>query len=139
MPSRIEGGERLRLAFRVMPRNVRRKVNRAAVATGARVGAKAARKAAPRGATGRLAGSITSSRDRRTRGTAVVRYNIGPSSTGFYGRFLELGTRFITARPWLGPAIEGARSDMLRKCGQIWGRGVEREMRKLAGAPRRGR
>ena len=139
MPSRIEGGDRLQLAFRVLPRNLRRKINRSAVAAGAKVGVKAVRRAAPRGATGRLAGSITSSRDRRTRGTAVVRYNIGPSRAGFYGRFLELGTRFIGAKPWLEPAIDGARSEMLRKCGKIWGRGVEREMRKLAGAPRRGR
>ena len=138
MPSRIEGGERLRLAFRVLPRNLRRKINRAAVAGGARVGAKAAREAAPR-RTGTLAGSIVTSRDKRSRGRGLVRYLIGPSSRGFYGRFRELGTRFQAARPWLAPAIEEARPDMFRKCGKIWGRGVEREMRKLAGAPRRGR
>jgi HK97 gp10 family phage protein len=38
------------------------------------------------------------------------RYVVGPTRSGFYGSFLEWGTRFITARPWMRPAFaQGAQ------------------------------
>jgi HK97 gp10 family phage protein len=39
------------------------------------------------------------------------RYLVGPTRRGFYGYYLEWGTRFIAARPWMRPAFaQGAQS-----------------------------
>lgn len=59
--------------------------------------------AAPR-KTGRLAGSL-----RRIVGTKNAQtYGIVGTSDpqAFYGRFHEFGTRFLSARPWVHPALQ---------------------------------
>lgn len=55
--------------------------------------------------TGTLARSITSRRDFAT--ATKVRYVVGTAV--FYAPFVEFGTRFMAAQPYLGPALEAAR------------------------------
>lgn len=79
--------------------------------------ARAASSHAPRSATGShgrgpgfLAASIIwLSRPRTT--SAIV----GIRSAAFYWKFLEFGTRFISARPFLRPAADGERADHRRR------------------------
>lgn len=40
------------------------------------------------------------------RGVSLI---IGPTEEAWYGKFLELGTKFIAARPWMVPAFERHR------------------------------
>jgi HK97 gp10 family phage protein len=59
---------------------------------------------------GTLAGSLQVQYRKPTRKLSQ-RYVIGPTSAGFYGRFLEWGTRNLSARPWMRPAFaSGAQS-----------------------------
>src|SRR5262245_22663248 len=55
--------------------------------------------------TGRLAGAIEVEVQRRVRRGAVVT-RIGPSREGFYAKFIEFGTRFMAAQPFMRPAID---------------------------------
>jgi HK97 gp10 family phage protein len=52
--------------------------------------------------TGTLAASVTRARQKGQVYAAVV--NVKTRKDGYYGRFLELGTSKMPARPWLGPA-----------------------------------
>jgi HK97 gp10 family phage protein len=70
---------------------------------------------APRGETGRLRGSLTASA-RGLSGRVVM------EGDAFYWRFLEYGTRYIAARPFVRPAaeaeanaVEGRIRDMVAK------------------------
>jgi len=47
--------------------------------------------------------TISNARGQDARETAVA---VGPSKAGFYGSFLELGTKFIHARPFVRPAFD---------------------------------
>lgn len=51
---------------------------------------------------------------------------------GFWGLFLEFGTRHQQARPWFRPAVAEARGDAIDKLAEALGRGIEREADKLA-------
>jgi HK97 gp10 family phage protein len=55
--------------------------------------------------TGQLSGNITISKQ----GRVPYSVRIGPSGAGFYGRFLEYGTRKMGARPFVRPAFDGVR------------------------------
>lgn len=57
---------------------------------------------------GTLRDSIHASRAFAKRGT--VEYHVGPSAKGFYGRFVEYGTRFQPKRPFLRPAADAKES-----------------------------
>src|SRR5690625_2828379 len=62
--------------------------------------------AAPKGDTGNLIDSITKTEVKNGE------VEVGPSSDGFYGKFIEFGfynkrvKRQIPPRPWMGPAFE---------------------------------
>jgi len=47
--------------------------------------------------------TISAARGTDVRETAVA---VGPSKAGFYGSFLELGTKFLQARPFVRPAFD---------------------------------
>jgi HK97 gp10 family phage protein len=53
------------------------------------------------------------------------------TSQAWYGMFIEFGTRFIRATPWLRPAFETTKSAVLKKIEQILWRGIKREAKKL--------
>jgi len=65
-------------------------------------------------------------RRRNIRGSRVYTGN------AFWGVFLELGTRFITAKPWFRPAISTGSDAALNAIKSALGRGVDREAAKLA-------
>ncbi|MET3507036.1 HK97-gp10 family putative phage morphogenesis protein [Halalkalibacter oceani] len=68
--------------------------------------------------TGTLKGSIAVS------DPANGEVEVGPSDKGFYGRFLEFGTRKMRARPFMGPAFEQSKSKIEQKMAETVRRGL---------------
>ena len=147
---RLEGVEELDQLLRKLPQKVGDKVMAGAVRAGANVIRKAASDLAPVRAeetlrrinpakkTGefRLPGFLKrniivqriKAPDRKT-----VRFLIGPIREAYYGMFVEFGTRFMSAQPFLRPAFDREKRNAVTKMGQHLGRSVLREARKLAG------
>ncbi len=83
-----------------------------AVLAGAEIVRQDASDRAPRD-TGELSANIVKEMDKKSqKGEAVVR--IGPHEKIFYGRFVELGTVKMNARPFLFPALESNRAVVRR-------------------------
>lgn len=71
---------------------------------------------APRN-TGRLAGSIAISKQGREKYSV----RIGPTISGFYGRFIEYGTSRMGAQPFMRPAFDSVRPQVQTAIGEaIW-------------------
>lgn len=51
----------------------------------------------------------------------------------FWGMFLEFGTRRMAARPFMRPAFDSSKGEVLARVGREMGIGVEREAVRLAG------
>lgn len=49
----------------------------------------------------------------------------------FWGNFIELGTRYIAAKPWFLPAFKSAQEKMLNELRIKLAAGIEREAKKL--------
>lgn len=84
---------------------------------------------------GRLPGYLRSSikvKRKKERNRDRITMVVGPSKWGFYGRFLELGTRHIAAREWLGPALEKTASDVIETMKQEIRAGIEKIVRTAA-------
>ncbi len=66
----------------------------------------------------------------RTPHSATVVVTVGKA---FWGLFVEFGTRFMAARPFLRPAFEARKMEALNRLGQSLGEQIEKAARKLAG------
>ncbi len=66
--------------------------------------------------------------------SASVAVTVGKA---FWGMFLEFGTRFMAARPFLRPAFESKKYEALKVFGQELGAGIEKAAIKLAGPYRK--
>src|SRR5678816_2791758 len=64
---------------------------------------------------GHLSGDIIISGAGQRNDLNSVRLLIGPSRDSFYGLFLEIGTAFITARPFLDPAFTQMQQTAMEK------------------------
>lgn len=125
---KIEGAAEIQKVLDSLAPRVRGKVMVAALRSGGNVirtsakqripirsepGAKAFRKG---GSKGRLPGfGRASVIVRKVRGGDIV--EVGASKRAFYLRFLEFGTRFISARPWLRPAFDETGAAVLERIG----------------------
>jgi hypothetical protein len=78
---------------------------------------------------GRLRDNITI---RKVRGTNQhqIKFAVGVGDA-FWGMFLEFGTRFMAARPWMRPAFDAAASRVIDQIGSLLGKGIEREGKRL--------
>jgi len=70
--------------------------------------------------TGELSRSIESPKARKSKG-AVVDIVGGK----FYGRFLEFGTKYMTARPWVAPVMDGKGQQILDEFVDRIGKAIE--------------
>jgi len=118
----VKGLKELDDFLRTLPEQIQRKALVQATAAGARVIRDSARGRVPVGhhppikvgkkATkarlpGFLRASIGTWRIKNgARGT--VTYGVGARGYAFYGKFLEFGTKYISARPFLRPALDAA-------------------------------
>lgn len=62
--------------------------------------------------------------------SATVVVTVGKA---FWGMFVEFGTRFMAARPFLRPAFESKKMDALNRLGKALGEEIEKATKKLAG------
>jgi len=82
-------------------------MQREGLVKGMKVGAELVRSTAAHKAprlTGKLADSMTVKVEQG--GVAEVRALIGPGKDAFYGRYVEFGTKYQPARPFLRPALD---------------------------------
>lgn len=121
----VIGVRELNRALRALPEDIRRNALNEIADAGAAVVEEEARRRAPRGRTGKLADSINRSPDPTS--STPGNYVVGPSAgvmasrkEGFYGLFLEKGTRDrvrknggrtgrVRALHWLRKSLEGSR------------------------------
>ena len=65
-------------------------------------------------------------------GKKQMRVFVGAGPEGFYGRFLEYGTRFMPAKPWLRPALHAAFSPVLQAARTEIDSGLDKTVREVA-------
>lgn len=65
-------------------------------------------------------------------GKRQMRVFVGAGPEGFYGRFLEYGTRNMPAKPWLRPALHAAFSPVLEAARSEIGEGIDKTVREVA-------
>lgn len=66
----------------------------------------------------------------RTPHSATVVVTVGKA---FWGLFVEFGTRFMSARPFMRPAFESKKMEALNRLGESLGEQIEKAAKKLAG------
>ena len=99
----VDGFDELNAALRSVGNRATGLVLEKAARAGAEVIAAEARRLAPR-KTGALAEGIAVEPGRLQQGRA--QYSIGYGKKTWYGRLIELGTKFMPARPFLRPAMD---------------------------------
>ncbi len=122
----IQGIEQLESKLAELERVVRRKMLTVALKEAAEITRARAADLAPvlkeldkRREAGRLkAHEIVSVSQQSDSNTAVVR--VGPDKTAFYGLFEEIGTAHATADPFLGPAYEETKEEVLAKMSALF-------------------
>ncbi|MDA8212163.1 MAG: HK97 gp10 family phage protein [Clostridia bacterium] len=120
----VKGLKELKQALEKVGQNVE-EVLVEAVMAGAKVIEKASKDKAPV-KTGKLKRSIGVKLKERTPYNAIA--TIGPNDEGFYGTFVELGTKKMAAKPFLRPAfdenVQEARKEIRRVLKEAVERGV---------------
>lgn len=140
--STLEGFDDLQKGLKDLPRKVEKRVLQNAVMAAGRIWLKAVKARAPEhhGKQSKASQNYGTIREnlRLIRlkfglpdGTKGARVDTGDA---FWSIFLELGTRFISARPFMAPAIESAREEALAKMADNLGKGIEKEAAKMKGA-----
>lgn len=134
MGSTFTGGDAAAKVLKKLPGKVRGKVMLNATRQGATVIRRQARNNVKRyKRTGTLHKSIAAVRRRRGVPAGSIVIEIGARGDGFYGSFLEFGTRNQPARPWLRPAFDVAVPVALAKIRQALGKQILKEALKLSG------
>ena len=121
---RIEGWEELERKLRQLGETINeRELLEGALMDGAEIVKASMQRTAPY-RTGQLQESIEISK----KGREKYSVRIGPSGSGFYGRFLEYGTSRVAARPFARPAFDAVHNEVQQAIEQsIW-----REVEKAA-------
>lgn len=148
----IKGLKELDDFLRQLPEQIQRKALVQATAAGARVirdGArgrvpvraipsgpiKVGKKATKARLPGYLRASIGTWRIKKA-AKGTVTYGVGARGYAFYGKFLEFGTKYITARPFLRPALDALHLWAIEAVASVLRQKVEKEIAKQSRAPR---
>jgi HK97 gp10 family phage protein len=138
---KIEGLESLQKAFSLLPQRVAVKAASKAVRAGANVILKAARMKVPVD-TGNLKKSIAVKVLNKRRDAMQVAAIIGPrvvnrrskaKHDGFYGFFVEYGTKKVRSQPFMRPAYDENKVAAQQAIMDIVGEAIEREAQALYG------
>lgn len=134
----FSGLEGLEKALRELPQEVAGKVLSAALRKAATPMAQAAAASAPRsanpGRNGHMADSIRlrTFRDSSSVNDLEVNLALGPDGNHFYGSFGEFGTVHEAAHPFMRPAFDGYKDQVIATLGtELWA-GIERATKRLA-------
>lgn len=127
----IKGFAELESALKALPDRVAKKIAQQSMRKGAVVIQRDAKSRVAR-LTGNLRANIVV-RLRRRQSTAPVTYSIGWTTKAFYGSFLEFGTRFMRARPFLRPAADESFGEVVSTIGRDMGPRLVAEFKRLMG------
>ena len=142
----VKGLKELDEFLKRLPEQIQRKALMQATAAGARVLRDSARGRVPvranppspikvsKGATkGRMPGFLRASIGtwRIKKGASgTVTYGVGSRGYAFYGKFLEFGTKYITARPFLRPALDSSYLWAIEAVASVLKQKIEKEIAK---------
>lgn len=102
-------------ALQELPKNIQKNIMVGATRASANVVSDEAKRLVPK-KTGKLKKSIGLTK-RRDKNKNIITFSVSPRSggknDGFYGRFVELGTSKMNAKPFLRPAAENKTEDAL--------------------------
>ncbi len=123
--------KKLLKALDKLPKNIQKNVMVGATRAGAKVVSDEAKRLAPRD-TGTLEKSIGITKRKSKRGqiTFSVSPRKGGKNDGFYGRFIELGTSKMIARPFLRPALEKSQDEVLEASKEYIAKRLPKEVAK---------
>ena len=128
---KVDMGDLLK-KLRTLPEKVQKNVLTGAVRAGAKPIVKEAKRLVPV-RTGNLKKSIGVNK-RRTVGT-VVRFSISPRKggkyDGYYGAFVEFGTKKMAPRPFMRPAFEAKGEESIDAVREYIAKRLEKELKKL--------
>ncbi len=124
--------KKLLKALKKLPLNIERNVMVGATRAGAKVVSDEAKRLVPV-KLGRLKKSIGITKRKTRRGitTFSVSPRKGAKLDGFYGRFIELGTSKMTAKPFLRPALEKSVDEVLRASKEYIAKRLPKEVAKV--------
>jgi HK97 gp10 family phage protein len=137
LKTQITGASEINKVLKQLPDRTQKRQLQAAARKGANVIRDAAVARAPFG-TEQAAGKYGHLRDNikvtaaRGNNASSVRVVIN-TGKAFWGNFLEFGTRFISARPFMRPALDETAGKAIGEVGKALGKGVEKEAAILAG------
>ena len=123
--------KKLLKALDKLPKNIQKNVMVGATRAGAKIVSDEAKRLAPRD-TGTLEKSIGITKRKSKRGqiTFSVSPRKGGKNDGFYGRFIELGTSKMIARPFLRPALENTPDEVLEASKEYIAKRLPKEVAK---------
>lgn len=128
---KIDMGDLLK-KLRKLPERVQKKVLVGAVRAGAKPIIDEARRIVPK-RTGNLAKSIGVNK-RRSKGT-IVHFSVSPRKggkyDGYYGHFVEFGTKKMAPRPFMRPAFENKGEESIDAVRAYMKKRIEKEIEKL--------
>jgi HK97 gp10 family phage protein len=127
----MTGAKELSKLLKKLPVKVEKNFMRQAVRAGARVVVKDARKRVPKN-TGNLAKSlgVVSRRAKNITMSVKARSGKKQKNDGFYGRFIEFGTRKMAARPFLRPALESNVSNIIKAMADKLNQAIDKFVKK---------
>jgi HK97 gp10 family phage protein len=143
--SGISGANELAKVLRKLPRRVGQDVLSRSLRVGANVIRKEAKLQAPMADAvylgnkhqmrkkrryGHLRENIKVTATKHKSGAAQMTVHTGRA---YWGMFLEFGTRYIAAHPWLSVAFEAKHGEALEKIGERLGQNIEKAAAMLAG------
>lgn len=128
---KVDMGDLLK-KLRKLPERVQKKVLVGAVRAGAKPIIDEARRIVPK-RTGNLAKSIGVNK-RRSKGT-IVHFSVSPRKggkyDGYYGHFVEFGTKKMAPRPFMRPAFESKGEESIDAVRAYMKKRIEKEIEKL--------
>lgn len=153
---KVEGLKALQEALNNLPKELQKGPLKSAVSAGAKVVAEEAKRRAPLGETGNLRKAIYRYRSRsqsrdgketflvavrkgkakyadtaRNRRLRRVGKTYQTAGEAFYWRFLEFGTKYIAARPFLRPAFESKKNEALDTIKKKLADAIEKTAKRL--------
>lgn len=140
----LKGFKELADKLRALPRDIAENALKGAVASAANVIRKEARLKVPQGETGTLRRSIYAAFAKEDSTYTKKKYVVGwrkgkrfravgknkANLDGYYGLFVEFGTRFVRARPFIRPAMEHKKDAALEAIRKVVAARIDRFARK---------
>ena len=121
----LEGGDELLRQLRRIDESMQGATLTQATADGADVLVQGMRVVAPRGESGILASDKGIGMEQSIKDTKVAEFEIGPTKRAFYGVFQELGTIWMSANPFMRPAYDTEKPNVVKAIGDTLRKALE--------------